>query len=78
MHPPESRLSAITRRSFLGLTGLGIGPIAARSLPAAEDSFPATAPHFAPRAKRVTFRFQGLNHKPTGVEPAHVVHGVLA
>ena len=27
---------------------------------------------------RFTFRFQGLNHKPTGVQPAHVVEGVLA
>jgi uncharacterized protein (DUF1501 family) len=26
---------------------------------------------------RFTFRFQGLNHKPTGVEPAHVVKGIL-
>ena len=26
---------------------------------------------------RFTFRSQGLNHKPTGVEPAHVVKGIL-
>jgi hypothetical protein len=26
---------------------------------------------------RFTFRFQGLNQKPTGVEPAHVVSGIL-
>ena len=26
---------------------------------------------------RFTFRFQGLNHKPTGVEPAKVVKGIL-
>jgi len=27
---------------------------------------------------RFTFRFQGLNHKPTGVQPAKVVTGILA
>jgi hypothetical protein len=27
---------------------------------------------------RFTFRFQGLDHKPTGVEPARVVRGILA
>ena len=28
--------------------------------------------------KRFTFKFQGLNHAPTGVEETHVVHGILA
>ena len=26
---------------------------------------------------RLTFRFQGLNQRPTGVEPAHVVQDIL-
>lgn len=54
------------RRSFLGLTGLGLGAIAARSLLAADFKLPlATAPaidtgrpHFAPTAKRVIYLFQ--------------------
>jgi hypothetical protein len=28
--------------------------------------------------KRFTFKFQGLNHSPTGVEETHVVHDILA
>jgi uncharacterized protein (DUF1501 family) len=28
--------------------------------------------------ERFTYPFQGLLHRPTGVEPAHVVHGILA
>jgi hypothetical protein len=28
--------------------------------------------------ERLTFPFQGLDHRLTGVEPAHVVHGILA
>lgn len=57
-----------TRRSFLGLSGLGLGAIAARSLLAADlPSLIATttgggsgggAPNFAPTAKRVIYLFQ--------------------
>ncbi len=54
------------RRSFLGLTGLGLGAIAARSLLAADLKLPLSVgpaagtglPHFAPTAKRVIYLFQ--------------------
>lgn len=54
------------RRSFLGLTGLGLGAMAARSLLAADLKLPLAAapavgtglPHFAPTAKRVIYLFQ--------------------
>jgi hypothetical protein len=53
------------RRSFLGLTGLGLGAIAARSLlagdlrrPLAAADIPGNLPHFAPTAKRVIYLFQ--------------------
>jgi len=61
MNPLESRINAISRRSFLGLTGLGLGAIAARSLFAADAAVSAAAlnsPHFAPKAKRVIYLFQ--------------------
>lgn len=64
MNPLESHVNAISRRSFLGLTGLGLGAIAARSLLAA-DAMPSAmaaatngSPHFAPKAKRVIYLFQ--------------------
>ena len=56
--------NALSRRSFLGLTGLGIGAIAAKSLMAKESSIPMEAlapvdsPHFAPKAQRVIYLFQ--------------------
>ncbi len=53
------------RRSFLALSGLGLGAIAARSLlaadlktPGAAPEIPATNPHFAPTARRVIYLFQ--------------------
>ncbi|MFU8892430.1 MAG: DUF1501 domain-containing protein [Luteolibacter sp.] len=73
MNPLESRINTISRRSFLGLTGLGIGAIAARSLYAADASIAAaSSPHFAPKAKRVIYLFQSggpshidlFDHKP--------------
>jgi len=80
MNPLESHLTNLSRRSFLGLTGLGLGGIAARSLLAADAPVPllgsvptrAEYPHFAPRAKRVIYLFQSggpshidlFDHKP--------------
>ena len=63
MNPLEHPSNALSRRSFLGLTGLGIGAMAARSLLAADLKIPAAAmsggnPHFAPTAKRVIYLFQ--------------------
>lgn len=64
MNPFEHPGNALSRRSFLGLTGLGIGAIAARSLMAKESSIPMEAlapvdyPHFAPKAQRVIYLFQ--------------------
>lgn len=59
-------MNSYNRRSFLGLTGLGLGTIAARSLLAADleiplgtvASMPAHNSHFAPTAKRVIYLFQ--------------------
>ena len=77
MNPLDTHLNSISRRSFLGLTGLGLGAMAARSLFAADakpliggDSF--ASPHFAPKAKRVIYLFQSggpshidlLDYKP--------------
>jgi len=59
MSPLDTYQNAISRRSFLGLTGLGLGAIAARSLFAADAVVSAAAsPHFAPKAKRVIYLFQ--------------------
>jgi len=64
MNPLEHPANALSRRSFLGLTGLGLGAMAARSLLAADLKFPGAAalqthnPHFAPTAKRVIYLFQ--------------------
>jgi len=62
MTPLESQLNSISRRSFLGLTGLGLGAIAARSLMAADTPTSTAAarglPHFMPKAKRVIYLFQ--------------------
>ncbi|QTN32750.1 DUF1501 domain-containing protein [Akkermansiaceae bacterium] len=63
MNPLEHPANAVSRRSFLGLTGLGLGAMAARSLLAADLKIPAAAlparnPHFAPKAKRVIYLFQ--------------------
>lgn len=63
MNPIEPYTNALSRRSFLGLTGLGIGAMAARSLLAADTKslvsggLPAPS-HFAPKAKRVIYLFQ--------------------
>ena len=40
MNPFEHPSNALSRRSFLGLTGLGIGAIAAKSLMAKESAIP--------------------------------------
>ena len=60
MTPLDTHLNAISRRSFLGLTGLGLGAIAARSLLAADARpiLPPKTSHFAPKAKRVIYLFQ--------------------
>ena len=64
MNPFEHPGNSLSRRSFLGLTGLGIGAIAAKSLMAKESSIPMEAlapvdyPHFAPKAQRVIYLFQ--------------------
>jgi hypothetical protein len=67
MNPLTQHLEAISRRSFLGLTGLGLGAIAARTLLAADGparppgspgSSAGAYPHFAPTAKRVIYLFQ--------------------
>lgn len=65
MNPLENPANALSRRSFLGLTGLGLGAMAARSLlaadlkiPSAGAALPAYNPHFAPTAKRVIYLFQ--------------------
>ena len=64
MHLHEHPGNSLSRRSFLGLTGLGIGAIAAKSLMAKESSIPMEAlapvdyPHFAPKAQRVIYLFQ--------------------
>ncbi|MFK7850250.1 MAG: DUF1501 domain-containing protein [Akkermansiaceae bacterium] len=64
MNPVEHPLNSFSRRSFLGLTGLGVGAIAARSLLAADLKIPTAPaktlgnPHFAPKAKRVIYLFQ--------------------
>ncbi len=78
-------MNAQNRRSFLGLTGLGLGAIAARSLLAADLGIPSIAPatgsdipHFAPTAKRVIYLFQSggpshidlFDYKPT-LEKVH-------
>ncbi len=63
MNPLDNYLNSLSRRSFLGMTGLGIGAMAARSLLAADaksvmGSGGAAPSHFAPKAKRVIYLFQ--------------------
>ncbi len=63
MNPIEQYTNALSRRSFLGLTGLGIGAMAARSLFAADAKSlyrggTSTTTHFAPKAKRIIYLFQ--------------------
>lgn len=82
MNPLEDHLNSVSRRSFLGLTGLGIGAMAAKSL-LASDSLASAAsaptigtPNFAPKAKRVIYLFQSggpshidlFDHKPNLVD----------
>ena len=60
MHGPRFD-TAISRRSFLQQTGLGLGALACQSLlcegaaAAAGDPLTPRAPHFAPRARRVLY-----------------------
>jgi hypothetical protein len=81
MNPLDTHLHAATRRSFLGMTGLGLGAIAARSLLAADARSPGagtSGSHFAPTARRVIYLFQSggpshidlFDHKP-GLEKVH-------
>jgi hypothetical protein len=60
MNPLDQYQNSLSRRSFLGLTGLGLGAIAARSLLAADARpiLPPKTSHFAPKAKRVIYLFQ--------------------
>ncbi|MBL9190477.1 MAG: DUF1501 domain-containing protein [Opitutaceae bacterium] len=58
MHPLEAHLHAVTRRTFLQKSGVGLGAIALGSLlrgTAAANPLAARAAHFAPRAKRVIY-----------------------
>jgi len=78
MNPHENPINSFSRRSFLGMTGLGLGAMAAKSLLAADLKIPAAgslqthSPHFAPKAKRVIYLFQSggpshidlFDHKP--------------
>ena len=82
MNPLEDHLNSISRRSFLGLTGLGIGAMAAKSLMASDSLASAASaptigtPNFAPKAKRVIYLFQSggpshidlFDHKPKLVD----------
>ena len=81
MSPLETHINSISRRSFLGLSGLGLGAMAARSLLAADARTSAggmARSHFAPTAKRVIYLFQSggpshidlFDHKP-GLENVH-------
>ena len=60
MNALDQYQNSLSRRSFLGLTGLGLGAIAARSLLAADARpiLPPKTSHFAPKAKRVIYLFQ--------------------
>ena len=68
MHDPISqRLQHLTRRTFLGDIGRGIGTVAlgslmfpglARAMETANVTGAAKLPHFAPKAKRVVCLFQ--------------------
>jgi hypothetical protein len=61
MNPIDTYLTTHSRRSFLGLTGLGLGAMAFRSLLAADATSGApieAKSHFAPTAKRVIYLFQ--------------------
>lgn len=62
MNPHENPIHSLSRRSFLGLSGLGFGAIAARSLWAADASNTRSSrsglPHFPPTANRVIYLFQ--------------------
>ena len=66
MTQPKVHPHPVSRRSFLGFTGLGLGAIATRALMAADaagstGSAQAAAhslPHFAPKAKHVIYLFQ--------------------
>ena len=84
MNPLETHLNSLSRRSFLGMTGLGLGAMAARSLLAADLKSLAgptleARSHFAPTAKRVIYLFQSggpshidlFDYKPT----LEAVHG---
>lgn len=73
MNPLDELQRRLTRRSFLGATGLGLGALAFGSLQAAEASRSRTGlPHFRPTAKRVIYLFQSggpshidlLDYKP--------------
>jgi len=81
MNPLDTHLNSLTRRSFLGMTGLGLGAMAARTLLAADAKslYPGEAKsHFAPTAKRVIYLFQSggpshidlFDYKP-GLEKLH-------
>jgi len=63
MNPFDTYLNTISRRSFLGFTGIGLGAMAARTLIAADAKSLAggeslASSHFAPKAKRVIYLFQ--------------------
>ena len=61
MPVPEPDPSLATRRAFLGRTTLGLGSLALSNLLGGEKLFASpggfSAPHFAPRAKRVIYLF---------------------
>ncbi|MBL8242088.1 MAG: DUF1501 domain-containing protein [Bryobacterales bacterium] len=55
MHPVNEYFQRLTRRHLLGRAATGLGAAALGSLLGAESQ---TAPHFAPKAKRVIYLFQ--------------------
>ncbi len=71
MNPIEEYKLMLSRRSFLGRFGLGVGTAALASL-LNDDGFSAALQHFAPKAKRVIYLFQSggpsqmdlFDHKP--------------
>ena len=61
MNPLSTHFNDLSRRSFLGLTGIGLGTMAVRSLMAADVksiATPEVGAHFAPKARRVIYLFQ--------------------
>ncbi len=76
MNPLQEHLTHLTRRTFLGDVGRGVGAVALGSLLSGQTGaaeLNGLLPHFAPKAKRVVCLFQSgglshvdlFDHKPT-------------